>query len=299
MKDIPERVWTWLCKLYGHIKGFIAEFADNDGFILAGSISFSTIMSIFPLLLILLSLAGRFLGNRPDLVDTIMELSNVEALLPSAETEIRSILITLSETQGVFSIIGTVLLIWFGLALFYTIETTINMIFDARGNRNFWKKTAYSFTIMVSVFVLFFLSISLTLLAAIISDLNIRILGINPFDMPIFYRFLFSFGPPILIGLFLFINYYFLPARKVRPKAAFYGALFSMVFWETARQLFGWYISNFQTYNKLYGTLGAIVALFIWMYYSAVIFLLGAQLADYIHDVLKGKIKYNCQQSHN
>ncbi len=258
------------------------KFNENDGLILAGSVSFSVLTSAFPFLLILLGIAGRFIGQRPNLADTIIRLSNVNRFLPGIAEEIKLVFNTLAKSVGVFEGLGGIFLIFFGMALFYSIETSINRIFGTSGNRGFLKKTIVSFAIMVSAFVLLILSMASTLMATIISDLNLNVFGINPFQTPFYWRLFFFVAPPLMVILFLYVIYKHVPAMYVKRRYAVLAAFFAGLLWEIARRLFGWYLSDFAVYNKLYGTLGALVAIFIWIYYTSVIFLIGAQIAEYL-----------------
>lgn len=260
----------------------LSKFNDNNGMILASSVSFSVLVSAFPLLLAFLAVAGRFIGQRPDLADTIIKLTNIERLLPGVAGEIKEIFITLSESVGVFQGVSAILLIFFGMAFFYAIETSINQIFGTRVNRGFLKKTAVSFSIMVSSFVLLLGSMAATLFAAIVRDLNIEILGINPLQVPFFWRLFFASAPPLMVMMFLYLIYKYVPVIFVHRRFAAISAVITGIFWEFARRLLSWYISNVNEYNRLYGALGAIVAIFMWVYYSSVIFLIGAQLTEFL-----------------
>jgi membrane protein len=80
----------------------------------------------------------------------------------------------------------------------------------------------------------------------------------------------------INVGLF-FIAYRYFPHRKIPAGAALAGALLAAVLWETAKQLFRWYILSVGVYDKVYGPLGALVGLGMFAYYSGVVFILGAE----------------------
>ncbi|GAB1370343.1 hypothetical protein MASR1M45_04030 [Candidatus Kapaibacterium sp.] len=61
---------------------------------------------------------------------------------------------------------------------------------------------------------------------------------------------------------------------------------------EASRYIFTWYISSLSNYGKFYGTYAVIISMAVWIYYSAVIILLSAEISKYIYD-LKLKAKYN------
>jgi YihY family inner membrane protein len=76
-----------------------------------------------------------------------------------------------------------------------------------------------------------------------------------------------------------FVAYRYFPHRKVSAGAALAGALLASLLWEAAKQLFRWYILSVGVYDKIYGPLGALVALSMFAYYSGIVFVFGAEFA--------------------
>jgi membrane protein len=74
-----------------------------------------------------------------------------------------------------------------------------------------------------------------------------------------------------------FVAYRYFPQRKIPAGAALAGALLAGLLWEAAKQLFRWYILTVGVYDKIYGPLGALVALSMFAYYTGVVFILGAE----------------------
>ena len=80
-----------------------------------------------------------------------------------------------------------------------------------------------------------------------------------------------------LFGIFL-LMYIFLPHRKIRPLQAIPGALFSVVAWIGVSMIFSYYVSHFGRYATLYGSLGILLVLMLWLFLTGVIFVLGGEL---------------------
>src|SRR5229473_2955479 len=76
---------------------------------------------------------------------------------------------------------------------------------------------------------------------------------------------------------FFFIAYRYFPHRKIPAGAALAGALLAAVLFETAKQIFRWYILRMGVYDRIYGPLGALVGLAMFSYYTGVVFILGAE----------------------
>jgi membrane protein len=285
-----ELMYNRLRYIFLSIKLVIEDLWKSDIIILANAVAFSAIYSAFPLLLLFLSIVGNFLGHR-DIPSIALNFSTNE-LIPGANDIIFSILSTLQNARTVLGTLGIVLLIWFGGNLFYTIEMSVNRVFGLQGTRGILRKTAVSFVDMIIAYILLMSSVLTSIAATIISTLNKYINAIYTIDESFFITLFISIGPLVIVILFFFVIYKLVPAKKINKRAGFYPALFSGTLLEIARLLFGWFISNFGSYNKLYGALGAIVALIIWIHYSSIILLLGAFLTKYLDLRFTNKKKF-------
>jgi membrane protein len=76
-----------------------------------------------------------------------------------------------------------------------------------------------------------------------------------------------------------FLIYKIVPNRKIRWKPALQAACFSSLLWEVAKQLFGWYVTHLGKFSMVYGSLSALAILFLWIYYSSAILVLGGEMA--------------------
>ncbi len=79
------------------------------------------------------------------------------------------------------------------------------------------------------------------------------------------------------VALF-FLLYRFVPNRRVSNLQALGAAVIAAILWEVAKQLFRWYVTSVGIYSEVYGPLGVLVALVMWIYYSAIVFVLGAEM---------------------
>ena len=83
----------------------------------------------------------------------------------------------------------------------------------------------------------------------------------------------------VLIDTALFVVIYrFVPNRRIRWSSVLVGGLATAVLWESAKQAFRWYIERIGFYSAVYGSLGVTIALMMWVYYSAIVFIIGAAL---------------------
>ena len=96
-----------------------------------------------------------------------------------------------------------------------------------------------------------------------------------------------------VICLVLWVNYYILPAlegnEKIKIKTALPGAIFLCTFWLLGSWCFSLYLSNLNAYNKVYGTIGAVAILMVWLYYTSLLILLGGLINSKYHEYLVKK----------
>lgn len=257
----------------------LRRFNADGGLTLAGALSFYFLMSILPLSLLGLSILGFILGNQRDAVGLVTTLGRIGKIMPEGSIEVRQILDSLVSGKSVIGGIGILLLAWFATGVFYTVEVAINKIFRTGQKRGFFHRTAIVYFFMLVAGSLLTTSIALTVIQSMIADLSLSIFGIDPTDTPLLWNLFISLIIPALMMLMFTIIYKVGPNITVRWGTAFKGGLFAAVLWEISRRIFGWYLSSLAIYNKLYGALGTLVALLIWLFYSMNIFLLGAEFA--------------------
>jgi membrane protein len=92
------------------------------------------------------------------------------------------------------------------------------------------------------------------------------------FILKYFIPFFFTFGMCFLI-------YKIIPNMKIRFKTALQATFFTSLFWEVAKQLFGWYVLHLGRFSMIYGSLSTLAIFFLWIYYSSGILLLGGEVA--------------------
>ncbi len=85
--------------------------------------------------------------------------------------------------------------------------------------------------------------------------------------------------PLLLYTLVLTLLYRYVPRSRTRWRAIIPGALLGSIGWELSRAVFAWYLENLATYNAVYGSLGAVIALLIWTYLSLALLLFSAELS--------------------
>jgi membrane protein len=244
-------------------------------FILASSVAYYFLFSIFPLMLILIALSAYiidFMALKFTILDFVSE--QIPFVYDLTESNIERII----SQRASIGAVGFLFLILASTYVFDSIQYAINKIYRIKMQRRFWFQKLYGFLIMILIFLLIFLSFGLS---AFIYHFLDRIYFQLSLDRSLYRNFLRTAS--ILIGvLFNFgifsIIYYFGTNAKIHFKNIYKGAIVSACLWEMAKHIFLFYLNNFANYELLYGSVGSIIAFLFWSFISAFIFLLGAQI---------------------
>lgn len=245
---------------------------------LAGSISYFTMMAIVPLCLFLATVFGYFLGRYHGFYEFFS--SRLITFFPAVTGGITNELSKLITYRG----IGTFSIILYGILsyqVFSSIENALHIIFEVPRKRHFFLSVAISLLIVTFLITMLFLSFLVTSLVPFLKALK----HVFPeLRVGILTTYLVRYVIPFLMVFFtISVMYIFFPRTKVRISYAFIGALFATIFLEIAKHLFTWYVGNVVQFGTIYGPLTAFVVFLLWVFYSSCIFLIGAEL---VHNLM-------------
>lgn len=251
----------------------LRDFFGDNGFVLAGSISYFMMMALFPFCLFLITVFGHLLGRYPEFYRFF--LARLANLFPEVTGGITRELLKLVSYQG----IGKYSLFLFGFLsypVFASLEYSLNAIFKVNKKRN----VIFSVFISLIVVTLIIALIMASFMAASVVPLliNARLFP-SVFKVSRLTAFFIRFVLPFIGVLFAATGIFrLLPKTNVTLSAAFRGAVFTTVFLEVAKYLFTWYVVSIMEFGKIYGPLTAFVLFLLWMFYSSCIFLIGAEV---------------------
>ena len=239
---------------------------------LASGLSFNLLICLIPILFFLVSLAGFVLSRGAAAEAVLRQLSQI---VPVYKEELHQMLAQVVRRRGLSGLLGTAVLLLFASQLFASLRLVLNEVFGFTRGRGFVHGLVKDLLLLLVLGILFLASIVIT---AIFEWL--KILVAVPFGMPANWirSTVIVLALGFNAGLF-FIAYRYFPHRKVPAGAALAGALLASALWEAAKQLFRWYIVTVGVYDRIYGPLGALVALSMFAYYSGIVFVLGAEFA--------------------
>jgi membrane protein len=247
-------------------------FYDHDGFFLAAGLSFYIVICIVPFVLLLVAGCAFLISNEMVLREV---LGRLHTLLPVYQSEMETALRAVVDARGVSSLVGTLILLFFASQLFAAARLVLNRVFQHKG-RSFIHGMLFDVGMIVLLMLGFLASIGITGAFAWVRGIAL-LGGRGPFIPMVFHWAAFLLALLLDTALFVMV-YRFVPNRRIRWSSVLVGGLATAILWQSAKQAFRWYIEDVGIYSTVYGSLGVMIALMMWVYYSAIVFILGAAL---------------------
>lgn len=247
----------------------------------AGAISFFTLLSLIPLLLLGVSLAAFFttVGKAQQQISAFTTILG-PTIARVLEVEVLSVV----RNRGVLTSVAVVFGLWSGSQVFIIIESAINQAWHVIRQRPFWMRRTLALFMVLIIGTLFVGAIGLINLLRILDGLHIPFWNGEKDVLHLIVVLLVSTVLPILLIFAIFTALYrLLPMRRVTVRSVMPGALVAALLWFAGLHCYGWYASHLADFSILYGSLGGMVLLLLLFYYNAFIMLLGAEISAEYH----------------
>ncbi|GMR04842.1 MAG: hypothetical protein BMS9Abin23_0756 [Thermodesulfobacteriota bacterium] len=259
------------------LRDSIRIFLENNCFNMAAAISFFAFFSLIPILFLIISALGFFLGARSDIFERVVDMAKIS--LPYLSGGIIADLKGLMAAWKTFGWFSLIVLMLSAELVLNAVADALIAIFNVHESYGFFRKRVINaFVILLAIFAAF-ISIMVTAVVHIIESVDITVMGIDlthyVFESLVI-QYLFPFAVVVAAVTLVFKIF---SGSGLRLRYAFYGAVLFAFLWEVAKQGFALYLYYFPTYNRFYGSVGTIMVLLIWMFFSAAIFLFSASVA--------------------
>lgn len=250
----------------------------------AAAISYFSLIALVPTMLVLIALADAFLGwmNLHGVV-----IQRALALFPGSRQFLRSNLSEITTLSPTVVLSCLIVVIWSSSWIFTFIESAINRAWGVSSQRTFWESRLRSIAFMLLVGTSLLSSAAVT---AFISAARARAVQMTAsasasYIVGRFWAFVLL-GSGLLIAVLIFtLVFKWMPHRKVFWREAFSGAFVTTLLWEIGSYIFGRVVPRFD-YQRIYGKMGAVIALLAWVYTSNMILLFGANFSAQLHSII-------------
>lgn len=286
LNTIGKATFRQINRLSGGTLGILTQatgsFIEARALQAAAAISYYTLFSLFPLLLLLITFATSVLKH-PEIVDQILDYTTT--IFPTSQALVRQNIQQVLSLRGTVGVVASIGLLWAATTVFVLIADSINLAWHTAKPRNFLQGRLVALLIIVIMVILMVLSLAATTLFNLLPRLDFEAPlwgGISMYET-LTWQIAGRLVPWFFIFVMFLSLYRWVPNTKVEWSEAFWGALIATTAWEITKSAFTWYLrSGLVSYQLIYGSLGTVVAFMLWIYLSALIMLFGAHLSGAI-----------------
>jgi membrane protein len=259
------------------LKATVQEFQRDDALGIAAQLAYYLILALFPFILVLVSLLGTF--GSEELASEV--LGYFQQVMPEQAYEIikdftDNIISGKAEAPGLFTF-GILFTLWAASGAFAALINALNRAYDVQETRPFWKVRVIAILMTLGLSVLILIGVLLLVLGPQIGEAIANVFGLERTFLVVWEVARW----PVALFFMMFtvaLLYYFAPDvdqpfRWITP-----GGLIGIILWVLASVGFNFYVSNFGSYNKTYGSIGAVIVLLLYLYISSLTILFGATL---------------------
>lgn len=264
MPQHPQDKW-----LKNYLSFIFKEFIQQNTLYSAGALTFTTLLSLVPLIAVSFSIFRIFPAFSS--FEQLIEQFLYQQLVPSSASVVQNYLQEFVAKANQLTIWGSMFLVITSLLTIMTIEDTFNHIWHVRSKRG------------LSAFLLYWALLTLAPFA-----LGLGLLSISYFiSIPLiasaisqyaFLKSLISVGPALLAVVGCMLIYKIIPNSLVLWRHAFIGAVIIGILFELSKRVFSWYLSFFNTYEFLYGAVAIVPIFLVWLYIMWLLVLIGAHI---------------------
>ena len=283
-RPAPPRVLPALASAAKFARRVIEKAGDDRIFFMAGAIAFNVLVAFIPLILAVIGIGGTILRQTADPTQPLMQfiLESLPPVSPQFEQAIREILQdVIDKSTGLLSV-GTIFLVWVATRLVATLRTVLLEVFDVHQERGIIEGKIFDIQMVLAAGTLFALNVGLTIALHVVTEFGVGVIGLDPAQIrwiDLVYGRVVAFA--FIWAMFVLI-YRYLPARRIHWPTALVAATVTAALFELLKQAFGWYVTSVADFGSTYGNLATLVILIFWIYYSAIAFILGGEVAQVV-----------------
>jgi membrane protein len=268
--QLPRRSWLAV------LKGTVREFKDDELTDRAAGLTYYGVLSLFPALLLLVSLLGVAGRSATDAV-----LDNIRQFAPGSARDI--ITRAVEQLQGnsglgsLMAIVGLVLAVWSASGYIAAFIRTANAVYDIPEGRPVWKVLPVRLGVTVALMVMTVISAVIVVFTGGLARRAGETLGLGDTALTVWSIAKWPLLV-VLVTVMIAILYWATPNARVHGfRWITPGSFLALVIWLIASAGFALYVANFASYNKTYGTMAGVIVFLIWLWVANLAILLGLE----------------------
>lgn len=257
---------------------FLQKLKDTELAHYASSLSFHTILSLIPILLITFSIFTKMpsFQNYYEKVQSFI----FNSLIPTQQELLTGYLNQFMENTLNMGALGLLFVLYISVMFFLDYEKIVSKIFEVP-TRSFWEAIATYWTMLTLMPLGLAISFYTSSLAQDVLQQNTITSSIN----------LFQFSPYLVIWALYLVMYTISAKVKIHLKSALISSFIASLIWYISKNLFIYYVAYNQTYLSIYGSFSILLFFFLWIYFSWFIYLYGLKLCFLLNEKEHAKSK--------
>jgi membrane protein len=256
-------------------RGFV-EFYSSENLTFAASIAYYTLLSIFPFLLLVLSILSRLaVGGHGPSGQTLLAM--LTGAVPSDFEFLFVQVRELARAPLKLSLAGTLVTLWASMGVFGAITSAVNHAWGVERSYGFFTHKLIAFVMMLAAGALAVVALTLVSASEVVEARWFSGILVSYPELTRLSGFLYDNAATMMFILVVGMIYYFVPNAQVRLRDVWFGAILAGLLWRLAFAGFAWYVRDLSRFS-VHGSVAAVVVFLIWIYLSAVIVLYGVEV---------------------
>ena len=254
-------------------RGFVELINSND-LTHSASIAYYALLSLFPFLLLILSLLGAVTADENDRVAV---LDFVFRYFPTQLDFVTNQLDAFRAARVQIGIGGLLALVWGSLGVFGAVTSAVNEAWGVEKQRSFLKHRLVSFLMLVAAGGVMMVALMIVSLVEVVERSRFGAIVTNIRGMYVVQTLGFQYLGTVLVIIAVGLVFYFIPNAKTRFRDVWVGAILTGALWRLAFDGFSWYLGRNMQMRMIHGSVAAILGFLLWIYVSSIILMYGVE----------------------
>jgi membrane protein len=252
----------------------LVELVNSNDLTHAASIAYYALLSLFPFLLLIMSLLGSVTENENDRTAV---LDFVFRYFPTQLDFVTSQLDASRVARVKLGVGGLLALVWGSLGVFGAVTSAVNEAWGVEKQRSFLKHRLVSFLMLVAAGGVMMLALSIVSLVEVVERSRFGAIVMSIRELNLVQTLGFQYLGTGLVIIAVGLVFYFIPNAKTRFRDVWVGAILTGALWRFAFDGFSWYLGRNTGLRMIHGTLAAVLGFLLWIYVSSIILMYGVE----------------------
>lgn len=248
---------------------------NSDDLTFAASVSYYTLLSLFPFFLLAFSILGSVSSDPADR-GKILEF--ILRYFPRQFEFVTTQMDAMQQNTVRLGVAGSLLMVWAAMGVFGAITSAVNHAWGVEKQPSYLKHKLVSFIMLVAASFLLLAGLLLVSAINVVEARWFSVVAVRVPQLAVMHHFAIRWASPAVFIMVVGLIFYFVPNAKVRFRDVWVGAVVTGLLWRGALFGFSWYVKDLTSFSNVHGQIAAVVVFLIWVYISAVLLLYGVEI---------------------